>query len=121
MDHLLGSLEESLTTKLMAPDFGGRKAGVPEGVVPMPVGVDNPGHREGGQGAQLLDELIGLAIRGTGVDNEEALLTHDNTDVEIEGREASPEDAVGQLIEHRSRLDPAGCPHHSSWPPQPAG
>ena len=53
-------------------------------VVPVPVGVDDPSHRQRGERAQLVQQLIGLDMRGAGVDDQGAFLSEDHAHVEIE-------------------------------------
>ncbi len=86
----------------MPPNLRFGEPGVAKRVIPVPVGVDHPSDRKRGQSAQLLPQLVGLDVRGTGVDDQYPLLSEHHADVQVERFVAPPEYSVGQLFEHQT-------------------
>ena len=85
----------------MTPDRRRPEASVAEAVVPVAVGVDDDASGQGSQTAQVGEQLVGLLVGGSRVDDEGTLLTEDDADVLIEHGVAADEHAIADF-------DPAG-------------
>lgn len=84
----------------MTPDLGVFEHGVAVDVIPVVVGVDDPTHRFGAQGREIIEKLLRLTVSGSGVDNGQTVISDDNAHIEVERFIATPEDAFTKLIEH---------------------
>ncbi len=84
-------------TALMAPDRRRPEQRIAEGVVEVPVGVDDDRDRVGGQRAQVGEDLARLAIGRARVDDQRLASTQDHADVLVVELVAAHEDAVRDL------------------------
>ena len=98
---LAGAVEQHPPAGAVPPDGGAREGRVAEHVVPMPVGVDDPPHRLGGEGAELASQLGSRFMALPRVDEQHPVVSDRNPDVQPQKREPAPEDALGQFLEHR--------------------
>ena len=73
---------------------------VAEEVVEVPVAVDDPAHGLA-ERRQVVEELLGLAQVGPGVEDEQPVAAPHHADVQVEGPVAPPEAAVADLLPAR--------------------
>ena len=127
--RLAGPLHER-DAALVAPDRRGPEHRVAEGVVEVPVGVDDDRHGIRREGAQVGEDLARLPVRGARVDDQGLAVAQDHADVLVVELVAAHEHAIPDLdpaigdahvpmISSRTRHDRPvlGSPHNRTPPP----
>lgn len=93
----------------MAPDLRLREPAVAKGVIPMPMGVDHPADPLPRQLAQLLAQLLALLMRRPGINDQNAVVADDDSDVETERLVPPAIDAFIELVKHLLTLSESWC------------
>ena len=93
---LAGPLDER-DAAIVAPDRRWPEDVVPEGMVEVPVRVDDDRDRSRRQLADMGLDLAGLDVGGPGVDDERLAITQDDPDVLVVELVAADEEAVTDL------------------------
>src|SRR5204862_7755523 len=93
----VAELEEARTAALVAPDRRRAEHVVAEGVIVMPVGVDDDRDWIAGQLPEVVEDLAGLAVGEPRVDHQRLAIAADDADLLIEEAIAAAEDAISEL------------------------
>ena len=80
------------------PDRRGPEDAVAEGVIEVPVGVDDERHRVTRQLAQVGEDLARLRRRRPGIDHQDVATAEHDADLLVEELEAPREDAIADLL-----------------------
>jgi len=93
----LGGASHERDAAILAPDRRRPEDVIAEGMVEMPVGVDDRSDREGRDLAQVRQDLATLDMGGASVDDECLSLAEDDPDVLVVERVAADEHAIADL------------------------
>ncbi len=91
-------LDQLLSAIGMTPDQRSIEGLVPEGVIPVVVGVEHPAHREGRDEPEIGQQLPGMPGMGPGIDDEHSFVSRHEADVLIQELVPTAENAVSQFL-----------------------
>jgi len=103
---LAGAFDHGNTPNV-PPDRHGTERMVAETVVRVTVGVDHGRHTKRRECFKVAPDLFGLAMRASGIDEDDAVSAHDRPDLLVGELVTLCEDAVAELLPSRHWVERA--------------